>query len=409
MRRLELANGVRVLCRRRTTVPLVSVLALCQGGTRSEPKGKSGLSLLSTRTLLKGSRSYTADQIVETVEGLGGTIETFSGFDLTGVYLNILRDHLEPALVVCRDVLRSPSFDRESVEQEKKRLLEELSKRHDHPVLYSIDHLFERLFGDHPYSRPFVGDEAQLAALTERDCAGWHRRILVPTNTVGAVVGDIEAEETMKVAGKLFGDLEPGPAPSYEVETLETPDHPGTHELRREGLNQAVGLVGFLAPPMQSKESVALRVLDGLMTGLGGRLFVELRDKRSLGYMAGSAFLPLKERSLFYGYANPKPDDIDEAISVILDELMRVTREHVLDKELTRSKEWLIGSQTMKLQRNLAQALEYGYYEVLGFGYETVDGISERIQQVTKKDIRQAAASVFDREKAVCIKLIPSE
>jgi zinc protease len=409
MRRLELANGVRVLCRRRTTVPLVSVVTVCQGGTRSEPKGKSGLSLLSTRTLLKGTQSSTAHEIVGTVEGLGGNIESFSGFDLTGVYLNILRDHLKQALGVYRDVLRNPSFASQSVEQEKKRLLEELSKRHDHPVYYSIDHLFEKLFGSHPYSRPFIGDESQLAALSDTDCAKWHRRNLVAENTVVVVVGDIGTDEAIEVAGELFGDLEPGPALSPEVEPLEKSAHPGIHEFRREGLNQAVGFVGFLAPPMLTREAIGLRVLDGLMTGLGGRLFVELRDKRSLGYMAGSAFMPLKEHSIFYGYSNPKPDGIDEAIDVILNELIRVTEEQVLDRELTRSKEWLVGSQTMKLQTNLAQAVEYGYYEVLGFGYETVERIPEKIQQVTKEDIRQAAASVFDREKAVCVKLVPGE
>jgi zinc protease len=158
---------------------------------------------------------------------------------------------------------------------------------------------------------------------------------------------------------------------------------------------------------MLTPEAIGLRVLDGLMTGLGGRLFVELRDKRSLGYMTGSAFRSFKEGSIFYGYANPKPDGIDEAIDVILNELVRVTREPVQDRELTRSKEWLIGTQTMMLQTNLAQAIEHGYYEVLGFGFETVDRFREMIEQVTKEDVRRAAASVFDRDKAVCIKLIP--
>ncbi len=390
--RVRLENGVRVLCRRRGTVPLVSVLTVCQGGARSEPRGKSGLSLLSTRALLKGSRAHTADEIAERIEGLGGNIESFSGFDLSGVYVS---------------VIRHPRFTPESVEHEKKRLLEELAKRHDHPVAYSIDHLFANAFGDHPYAHPFIGDESQFSALSERDCADWHRRILVPENIVVVFVGDIDPERALDCARELFADVEPAPFLVPPVGTCIEPVRPGVHELTKEKLNQAVGLVGFLAPPMLTKEAMGLRVLDGLMTGLGGRLFVELRDKRSLGYMAGSAFTSLKERSIFYGYTNPKPEGIDEAIDVIMNELVRVTKETVLDRELTRSKEWLVGSQTMKLQTNIAQAIEHGYYEVLGFGYETVDRVPSMIQQVTKEHIRQAAASVFDRDKAVCIKLLP--
>jgi zinc protease len=407
--RFVLSNGVRVLCRQRTTVPMVTALAICQGGTRLEAKGKSGLSLLSTRVLLKGSASYAADEIVGTIERLGGSIESFSGFDVTGVYLNVLRDHLDEALVVFRDVVRRPRFAPDKVEQEKKRLLEELAKRHDHPVYYSIDHLFSRMFGNHPYAHPFIGDEAQLRSLDAADCEAQHRRSFEPGNTVVVFAGDIDEIRARDAAERMFGDLVPGRISPVTVEPCDGPAYPGFHELKREKLHQAVGLVGFLAPPMLTREAESLRVLDGLMTGLGGRLFVELRDKRSLGYMTGSAFMPLKERSIFYGYANPKPEGLQEAVDVILAELDRVTRELVTDRELARSKEWLIGTQAMKLQRNLAQAIDYGYYEALGYGYETVDRTAGMIRVVTKEDILRAAAAVFDPDKAVCVKLLPQE
>ncbi|UCG51959.1 MAG: insulinase family protein [Candidatus Latescibacterota bacterium] len=404
----KLDNGLRVLIKRRTTVPMVSVLTVFQGGTRLEPKGKSGLSLLSTRALLKGTRSYDADEIANKIEGLGGSIEGLSGFDLTGVYLNVLSEHLEDALDVYKEVIREPTFAADKVEREKSKLLKELSKRHDHPVYYSVDHLFANVFGDHPYAHPFIGDESQLMSLGTADCDGWYRRGLVPANTVAVFVGDITAPRASEVAQRLFGDLEPGPIPRPEVNAPEHPINPGLHQLRRNNLKQAVGLVGFTAPPMLTDEAISLRVLDGLMTGLGGRLFVELRDKRSLGYMVGSAFMPLMDRSMYYGYSNPNPDGIDEAIEVILRELTRVTTEPVTDEELKKSKEWLIGSQMMKLQRNLAQAIEYGFYEALGFGYGVVERLPGLLQNVGKEDIQKAAASVFDRDKAVCIKLVPA-
>jgi zinc protease len=340
---------------------------------------------------------------------LGGTIESFSGFDVTGVYISVLREHLDEALAVFRDVLRRPQFSPDKVEQEKKRLLEELARRHDHPVYFTIDHLFARMFGSHPYAHPFIGDESQLRSLDAEDCKAQHRRCLEPAGAVVVFVGDIDGIRAREAAEKILGDLAPGSAPPVAVEPCEEPAYPGFHELKREKLHQAVGLVGFLAPPMLTREAYSLRVLDGLMTGLGGRLFVELRDKRSLGYMTGSAFMPLKERSIFYGYANPKPEGLQEAVDVILGELDRVAKEHVTERELARSKEWLVGSQAIKLQRNLAQAIDYGYYEALGYGYQTVDRMAAAIQEVTKEDILRAAAAVFDPNKAVCVKLIPQE
>ncbi len=404
----ELTNGLKVLVKRRTTVPMVAMLTVIQGGNRLEPRGKSGLSTLGARTLLKGTDSFDAEQIANTIEGLGGSIESFASFDVTGTYINILAEHLDDALPVYKDIVRSPKFASDTIEKEKIKLREELAKRRDHPVSFSIDCLFTNVFGDHPYARPYVNDESQLVALTENDCAEWHRSILVPGNMTMVFVGDITMDKAMKAANSIYGDLETGSAPEPPSAVPQTVVGPGLHKLSRPGLKQAVGLAGFMAPPMLTEEAIALGVLNGIMTGLGGRLFVELRDKRSLGYMAGSAFAPFKERSIFYGYSNPGAEGVDEALEVILTELTRVTKKPVTDEEFQRSKAWLVGSQSMKLQRNLSQATEYGMYEAMGFGYGVVDKAADLIQAVTKERIQSAAAAVFDRDKAVLVRLVPA-
>jgi zinc protease len=165
--------------------------------------------------------------------------------------------------------------------------------------------------------------------------------------------------------------------------------------------------VGFPAPKLLSEEAKALEVLNGVLTGLGGRLFVELRDKRSLGYMTGSAYNPLFQRGIFFGYANPGAEGVEEAVRVILHELDLVTREPVSDDEIELSKEWLHGSHVMDLQRNGAQAAEYGTYEALGFGYEVVDKIPGFIRAVTKEQMMAVAKQVFDPKRAVIVKMLP--
>jgi zinc protease len=407
MKRLELDNGVRVLVKHRPTVPVVSMIAIAGGGKRLEPAGSSGLSVLATRSMLKGTKSFSNDDIVGIIEGLGGSIESFSSFDVSGVSVSILSEYLDGALPICREVLREPRFDSQIVEKEKSKLLEKLAKRHDNPIYYSIDRLFASVFGQHPYAYPFAGEESELARLTAKDCRAWHDSVLTSRNTTVVFVGDITEARALEVAKGLFGDLADAAAPVPDVTAPDVVATPGLQELRREHLKQAVGLVGFLAPPAMTDEAIALRVLNGIMTGLGGRLFVELRDKRSLGYMTGSSFVSFKDRSFFYGYANPGPEGVGEAIDVIVAELEKVGREFVTEEELNRSKEWLIGSQTMGLQRNGAQAIEYGTNEALGFGYDVVDRTPAMIQGVTKEAILQAAAGVFKKDCGVFVKLLP--
>jgi zinc protease len=407
--RFTLQNGVRVLLKARPDVPLVSMLTVFPGGSRFEPAGKSGLAMLTHRAATKGSGHYTAEEIAARIEGLGGGIDSHSSFDTGAVAMGVLSEYAEDAVEIYRDVLRSPAFDPARVEQEKARLLEELAHRHDNPVPFAMDQLFRAVFGDHPYAFPFLGDAEQAKTLTSADCAAWYRSLLTPDRTVLSIVGDMTVERARRAAERLLGDLHPGQAPAPRPDAPALPVRPGEHVLRRPGLKQAVVFVGFPGPRLLSEEAKALEVLNGVLTGLGGRLFVELRDKRSLGYMTGSSFSPLFQRGIFFGYANPGAEGVDEAVRVIRHELDLVTREPVSDEELDRAREWLAGSHIMELQRNGAQAAEYGTFEALGFGCEVVDRIPEWIRAVTKEQMMAAARAVFDPERAVIVRMLPEE
>jgi zinc protease len=405
--KFKLANGVRVLLKQRPDVPLVSMLTTFPGGARFEPEGKSGLALLTHRVLTKGSARFSAEEIAARIEGLGGGIDSYSAFDTGGVAMGVLSEYAEDAVEIYRDVLRAPLFDPARVEQEKTRLLEELARRHDNPVQFTLDQLFRATFGDHPYAFPFLGDPEQTEKLTAADCGDWYRSLLTPDRVVLSIVGDMTMERARSAAERLLGDLPARKAADSRPAAPAGAVSPGELILRRKGIKQAVTFVGFTAPRLLSEEMKALDVLNGVLTGLGGRLFVELRDKRSLGYMTGSAYNPLVQRGIFFGYANPGAEGVEEAVRVILHELDLVTRELVSDDELELSKEWLHGSHVMDLQRNGAQAAEYGTYEALGFGYEVVDQIPQWIRGVTKEQMMAVARQVFDPKRAVIVKMLP--
>ena len=110
---------------------------------------------------------------------------------------------------------------------------------------------------------------------------------------------------------------------------------------------------------------------------------------------------------VFVRDANTGAAGVEEAVRVILHELDLVTKERVTDDEIELSKEWLHGSHVMELQRNGAQAAEYGTYEALGFGYEVVDQIPQWIRGVTKQQMMAVAQQVFDPARAVIVKMLP--
>ncbi|HXV13759.1 MAG TPA: pitrilysin family protein, partial [Candidatus Krumholzibacteria bacterium] len=402
-----LDNGVRVLLKQRPNVPLVSMLTVFPGGGRFEPEGKSGLGMLTHRVLTKGGARFSGEEIAEKIEGLGGSIDSYSSFDTGGVSVGVLSEYAEEAVEIYRDVLREPKFDVGRIEQEKSRLLEELARRHDNPVPFAMDHLFRSVFGAHPYAYPFLGDAKEVGALGARDCTEWYHALLAPSRAVLAMVGDLTIERAQSIADRLLGDLAAGPMIEPRADAAGRPFSPGEHVLRRAGIKQAVTFVGFPAARMETPESTALEVANAVLTGLGGRLFVELRDKRSLGYMTGSAYNALYRSGIFFGYANPGAEGIDEAVRVILHELDVISREPVSDEEMSRAKEWLAGSHVMELQRNGAQAVAYGTYEALGFGWPAVDRLPDEIRAVTTDQVMAAARATFQRENAVIVRMLP--
>jgi hypothetical protein len=224
--RFNLANGVRVLLKPRPDVPLVSMLVAFPGGGRYQPAGKSGLAMLTHRSLTKGTARFSADEIAARIEGLGGGIDSYSSFDTGGVAMGVLSEYAEDAVEIYRDVLRAPKFDAARVEQEKARLLEELSRRHDNPIQFTLDHLFRSTFGDHPYAYPFLGTREHAAR--PADCAEWYRsfsRLSARFRSWATYHG------TRRVVAERLLGISRQKAPARDAPALAM--QPGEHVLRR--------------------------------------------------------------------------------------------------------------------------------------------------------------------------------
>ena len=77
-----------------------------------------------------------------------------------------------------------------------------------------MDEMFTRVFGEHPYSHPFLGDAEETKRLNGTDCAAWYESLIVPASVVVSIVGDIDTKRARGIAEDLYGDLAPGPVRS---------------------------------------------------------------------------------------------------------------------------------------------------------------------------------------------------
>ena len=135
------------------------------------------------------------------------------------------------------------------------------------------------------------------------------------------------------------------------------------------------------------------------MSGMGGRLFLELRDKKSLAYTVTSFYTPGLEPGFLGVYIGTAPQKEEEAIQGMKEQLELLLKEGVTDEEITRAQNYLVGSFEIGLQQSSAQAAKITFDELYGIGWEEYNAYPEKIYAVTKEDVMNAARKYIDLDK----------
>jgi zinc protease len=212
-------------------------------------------------------------------------------------------------------------------------------------------------------------------------------------------------DTTRKAFGSLRrGDFSPIPVP------LESPLSSKRRSESYQKKEQAHFVLGFLGTTLRDKDHYALEVLDAALSGQGGRLFYQLRDKESLAYALAFMASSNLDPGFIGVYMGTHPDKLDTAIEGVLRELRKVKEEGLTEDEVERAKRYLVGNFEIGLQTNGSQANTMSLDELYGMGYDYYQKYPGEIQKVTKEDVHQVAQKYFNLEAyAIAIIRPPAE
>src|SRR5438477_6791829 len=186
----ELDSGERLITERVTSVRSVALGFWIGAGARDEPETKSGVTHFIEHLLFKGSRSYTAQQIAEIFDGLGGELNAATSREHTVVYARVPDHHLQTALNVMTDMVFAPAFT--DLDSERAVVLEEIAMYEDTPQELVHDLFSEAVFGHHALGRPVIGTAEVISSVTKRVLSSYHRQMYAGGNVVIAAGGNIE-------------------------------------------------------------------------------------------------------------------------------------------------------------------------------------------------------------------------
>jgi predicted Zn-dependent peptidase len=283
--------------------------------------------------------------------------------------------------------------------KERNVVIEERRMRTDsNPTGRLIEQFTAAAFAAHPYHRPTVGWMSDLNSFSATDAQKFYDKYYVPSNMVVAVAGDVKAAQAMPILEKYFGRLPAHPRPD-EITTTEPPQNSERKVVLREKA-QPLYLEGYHRPDYMTKDDAVYDAITDLMSeGRTSRLYRALvRDKKIAAFSAGFTGLPgIKYPHLFAFYAFPLPghttQEVADAIHV---EIERLKKEDIRDDELkmikTRTKANLIRG----LAENTGLANQLAFYQTRYGDWRELFRTVDRIDQVTKADIRRVANETFN-------------
>lgn len=394
-----LENGLQVVVIQHHEQPIVTLRMLIKAGASSDPKDRQGTALLTAALLDQGTKTRTASEIADTIDSIGGGLAAGASSDLITARVVVMKDSLRIGFDLLADVIRNPAFAEEELERQRQQALSGLQVSYEDPD-YVAGLVFDRLvYGFHPYGLPNGGTPASLRAITPADLKAFHETWFAPNNAIFAIVGDVELEEAFAGAERAFGDWkrrelpkrDPAdpPPPTRRVLVINKPDAVQT-ELR----------VGHLGLPRSHPDYLAFDLAMKILGGEGAnRLHRVLRSERGLTYGASAEVQALQQSGDFAAETDTRSSATGEVLRLIVEEIARLRRERVSERELADAQAYLSGNFPLTIETPDGIAMQVLTVLLYGLPLSEIETYRERINAITPDDIQRVAQKYLQPDR----------
>ncbi len=415
----RLANGLEIVVVENHRAPIATQMVWYKVGAADEVPGKSGLAHFLEHLMFKGTPTIPPGEFSRIIARAGGSDNAFTSSDYTAFYQNIAADQLELAMKLEADRMTNLAFDEHNFETEKQVVLEEQrSRTGNNPNALLHERMEAALFLNHPYHRPVIGWESEIAALTRTDAMDFYHRWYAPNNAILVVAGDVKPDQVEALAEKYFGRLQAADIPARD--RLKEPREVAARvvTLKDQRVAQPTLSRLYLAPSAHFGDadigppasSYALEVLAEILgDGATSRLYRALVVDQALAAGANAWYdSTALDYSTFGIGATPRPGvSVDKVRDALDREVARVLKDGIRPDEVVRAKERLRAS--IAYSRDSMHTGAHVLGEALATGQTTaeVEAWPQRIAAVTPEDVNAAAHKVLDERWSVTGILLP--
>jgi predicted Zn-dependent peptidase len=396
--------GARFIAEAMPQMETVAIAISVDVGARWETEAQHGISHLLEHMAFKGTKRFSALQIAEIFDGIGGHFNAFTSHEHTVYYVKVLSEHWQTAADILCDILQDSLFDEDELAREKGVILQELAMHHDTPDDLVFDLYQEAAFGGQALGRSILGTQASIQMHPRAAIVDFVAEHYIAPRMVVSAAGAMDARAVERFfAERLNLPNHANNAPH------ETASYIGGERITHKDLEQLQLVLGMPSLPTHDERYYALQLLSNMLGGgMSSRLFQEVREKRGLVYTIQSFNASYAETGVFSIYAATAPDQAPELMQVVADELKKAC-ENLREDELQRAKNQQIASLRMA-RENTSTLAEWMGRHLLQFGeYRDAKMLQHTVESVTLQEVQKLAQELFSAPKLTLAALGPTD
>ncbi len=391
----KLNNGIPVLIEQIENLNSATLGVFVKTGSKNELNGEEGISHLLEHMMFKGTETRTSKEISEIIDNVGGISNAYTSKEITAYYVQMLSSKLDIGIDVLNDMFINSTFDKESLEKEKKVVVEEIKMYEDIPEekIHDENSMFA-LKG--VQSNSVLGTIDSVMGISREKLVGYFKERYTPERMIVSVAGRIDIEEVMKQLNEGIGRIEESQVERNYDGSMEI--NPGVNEIKKD-TNQVHLCFNTKGVSLTDDFRYPAAIMSNILAGnMSSRLFQKIREERGLAYSVYSYNSSYEEGGIFTIYAGTTKENYLEVIDLIKEELKDILENGITEDELQKAKNQFMSMLTFGLENSKSRMNRMASSYVVYNRVRDVDEIIREIEEIDLDQIKEAAKEIFDEK-----------
>jgi predicted Zn-dependent peptidase len=386
-----LANNLRVFLVRKEGLPTINVLLTILTGESASPDAMPGLATFTANMLSHGSQNFSAQEIEETIDSIGGRYFSATYPDYTIFSLTFLEENLDPALKLFSDMVVRPSFSRREIEDLQRTTFYDLALKRLDPDFSGKKLLYQLLFRGHAYRKIAYNDNI-IRTYTQSLVRVFYENFYRPNNAFMIITGNLGPDTTTLHISRNFNTWQEGILERIHLSDPEYEEQEKICFLEIPRLRHATIFLGTLLPPKPHEDYFPLQVLNQSLGGsLISRLSMNLRESKGYAYWAYSNMEFFKNCGIFYVRARVRPEFIKASVEQIQSEILAVSNRRIPNDEIETAKSYLLGHFPLSIETYADLGSKIAEMHALGLGDGHLNRYFDSIKSIDAQVVFETA------------------